>query len=99
MRWPATGPVPKPCHVEAGEVGNGGDDVTAVGRAANPATPALCALNPAERREPPQEFPSPFFEKGERWRGIERAHRLNRRPRAERPAPRDPPLLEKAPAD
>src|SRR5262245_8611354 len=85
--------------VEAGDGRDLGDDRNAVGRCVDHDSPALCDLHTAERREAPHEVPFPFIENGERWRGIERAHRLERRPRVERPAPRDPPLLEKAPAD
>src|SRR5262245_4558955 len=86
-------------NVEAGEGRDLGDDRNAVGRRVDHAGPALRDLHAAERREAPHEVPFPFIENGERWRGIERAHRLERRLGIERPALRDPPLLEEASAD
>src|SRR5262245_58591951 len=76
-----------------------GDDRNAVRRRVDNAGPALCDLHAAEGREAPHEVPFPFIENGERWRGIERPHRLERCLGVERPAPRDPPFLKEAPAD
>jgi hypothetical protein len=84
---------------EAGKRGDFGDDGNAIRRRIDDASPALGDFHAAECRKAAHEVPFPFIENGVGGSGVERAHRLERRLGVERPGPRDPPLLQEAPAD
>jgi len=64
MRYPAPGPMPKPCRgdIEAGQAADVRDDGNTVGRLVDDTCPALCDRHAAKRRKAPNEVPFPLVE-------------------------------------